>query len=62
MTSSMNDVLIDAPFDLEEGFTLTDRWYCKETSTYYPVGTTRWEIERELDDGAGNQGEHRHDG
>lgn len=39
----------NAPFD-NDGFTLTDRWYCKETSTWYPVGTSRREIEQDMND------------
>ena len=38
----------DAPLD-EEGFTLTDRWYCEETHTYYPVGTTVREIRNDAE-------------
>ena len=40
--------LSDAPLD-EEGFTLIDRWYCEETCTYYPVGTTVREIEKDAE-------------
>lgn len=36
-----------APLD-DEGFTLVDRWYCKETDTFYPVGTTTREIELDM--------------
>lgn len=38
----------DAPLD-EEGFTLTERWYCEETETFYPVGTTVREIEKDME-------------
>ena len=40
-------LLDDAPLD-DEGFTLVDRWYCKVTDTFYPVGTTRREIDQDL--------------
>jgi hypothetical protein len=43
-----NSVFSGAPLD-EEGFMLTDRWYCKETDTFYPVGTTTYEIGKELE-------------
>ena len=44
----MDDLLRGAPLD-DEGFTLTDRWYCEETGTFYPVGTTTREIESDLE-------------
>lgn len=45
----MDNTLSKAPLD-EEGFALTDRWYCEETSTYYPAGTTIREIEKDMND------------
>jgi len=36
------------PLD-EEGWALTDRWWCEETSTWYPVGTTVWEIRKDME-------------
>lgn len=44
-----------APLD-EEGFTLTDSWFCEETQTRYPIGTTVREIRRDM---AGNDFEFR---
>ena len=44
----MDTILNGAPLD-KEGFALTDRWYCEETCTYYPTGTTVREIKRDAD-------------
>lgn len=41
-----------APLD-DDGFTLVDRWYCKETDTFYPVGTTTWGVEADMLDKTG---------
>lgn len=41
--------LSDATLD-DERFSLTDRWYCEETCTYYPAGTTVREIEKDAED------------
>lgn len=45
----MDNTFNGAPLD-KEGFTLTNRWYCEETSTYYPAGTTIREIEKDIND------------
>lgn len=39
--------LENAPLD-EEGFTLTDRWYCEDTQTWYPAGTSIREIRNDM--------------
>ena len=46
---SCNDLLSTAPLD-DEGFTLTDRWFCEVMQTFYPVGTTVREILRDMED------------
>ena len=38
-----------APLD-EEGFALTERWYCAKTSTWYPAGTTAREIQKDMEE------------
>ncbi len=45
--SDNKNVFDSAPLD-GEGFILVDRWYCKESDTFYPAGTTTYEIERDV--------------
>lgn len=40
--------LENAPLD-EEGFALTDRWYCEDTQTWYPAGTSIREIRNDME-------------
>lgn len=40
--------LSEAPLD-EERFTPTIWWYCEETRTFYPVGTTVREVEKDAE-------------